>query len=105
VTDTVIEHAHRALGTGATRIEILRFTIASGEVTSSQLMAELGLTRNGVRAHLVALTAEGLLIERHATHPRGCGPVTYWRADIDEVIAVMDALSEHVIGNALMTVS
>jgi predicted ArsR family transcriptional regulator len=87
--DALAARSYRTLGASPVRIEILRLLLAAGELSAADLMAELGLTRNGVRRHLHALRQDGLLTERHTTHPRGSGPITYWGADPDEVIDVL----------------
>jgi DNA-binding transcriptional ArsR family regulator len=100
--EVAAERVNRVLGVRATRVEILRLIVASSEASAAELMSETGLTRNGVIGHLRILTEEGLLIERHATHPRGSGPITYWRADVDEVLSVLDVFSMHVMSSARM---
>ncbi|GGF21487.1 ArsR/SmtB family transcription factor [Subtercola lobariae] len=98
--DYAAARAYRALGATSTRVEILRLVLASGEVSAAELMAALALTRNGVHHHLRALTDDGLLLERHTTHPRGSGPITYWRADPDEVLTMLEDLTAHVMSAA-----
>lgn len=92
--------AYRALGATSTRVEILRLVLSSREVSTADVMNALGLSRNGVTRHLRELNADGLLCERHATHPRGSGPITYWSADADRVLDVLDSLVDHVMPRA-----
>ncbi|MCU1480649.1 MAG: hypothetical protein JWQ19_1435 [Subtercola sp.] len=89
-----------ALGITPTRIEILRIVLASGDVSASQLAMNLGLSRNGVLHHLRALTEGGLLRARHCTHPRGSGPITYCRADEEEVRTVLRDVNRHLFTDA-----
>jgi hypothetical protein len=88
--------AFRALDVGTVRIEVLRQIVASREVSTADLMGELGFTRNGLTPHPRALASAGLIAERHATHPRGSGPITYWRANVDSVLTTLDAVVAHV---------
>ncbi|UFS58121.1 ArsR/SmtB family transcription factor [Subtercola endophyticus] len=90
------DRACAALGITPTRIEILRVVLASGDVSASELALNLGLSRNGVLHHLRALTEGGLLRARHCTHPRGSGPITYWRADEQEVRSVLHDVDRHL---------
>lgn len=93
------ERLGRAFGITRARIEVLR--CAQGrEVSAAELMAELGLSRSGLERHLAILTAEGLLIERHATHPRGSGPIIYWTTDDEAVQRALDAFNKRVRNQA-----
>ncbi|WP_425562260.1 FaeA/PapI family transcriptional regulator [Leifsonia kafniensis] len=83
----------RALSISPTRVEILRQIIDQQEVSTADIMSKFGLTRNGARSHLVSLSTEGLITYRRSTHPRGSGPITYWRPDVDEVALLLDELS------------
>jgi DNA-binding transcriptional ArsR family regulator len=89
--------AGRALGIPDTRLAVIQLASCSDEVTAGELMRELRMTRNGVGRHLEALTRDGLLIERRATHPRGSGWITYWSLDADALRSALDALREGVV--------
>ncbi|GGF30806.1 ArsR/SmtB family transcription factor [Subtercola lobariae] len=95
--ELVIARSYQALGIKSVRVEILRYILSNGETCASDLMREFGLSRNGVLAHLRALTTAGLLHERHDTHPRGSGPITYWRADLEDASVVLDTLVDYVL--------
>lgn len=91
--------AHRAytmLGATQSRLETLRLILAYPEVSTSDIARALDLTRNGVQPHLDALTRAGVVRERHTTHPRGSGPITYWSGDADEVHIVFESLLSHL---------
>jgi predicted ArsR family transcriptional regulator len=92
-------HDATGLGVSPVRLEILRFVISKREVSVSAIMTELGMTRNGIRRHLDCLRESGLISERHTTHPRGAGPITYWRADENSVAYALDWLSTQLLGN------
>jgi predicted ArsR family transcriptional regulator len=92
--------AYDAFGILPLRIEIVRFALSRPEFSAADVMAEFGLTRNGALQHLRKLTDEGLLFERRCTHPRGSGPITYWRADADGVHDLLAALVDHVMSSA-----
>ena len=98
--DLVVARGYQALGIKSVRVEILRFILSHGETCAADLMQEFALSRNGVLAHLRALTAAGLLHERHDTHPRGSGPITYWRADLEDASVVLDTLVDYVLTTA-----
>lgn len=70
-------------GASPVRIAIVRVLLEHDEVTVTDLMDALSVTRNGVNWHLRQLDEAGLLIERRATHPRGAGAITYWRLNRD----------------------
>jgi len=91
------ERLGRALGVTRARVEVLRMVLARGEVTAAELMDELGLSRSGVGHHLGILTKEGLLSERHATHPRGSGPIIYWTANTEAVKQALDAFTRRIM--------
>lgn len=91
------ERACRVLCIAPLRIEILRFVLCRTEVSAATLMKEFGLTRNGALSHIKVLAEEDLLTQRRATHPRGSGPITYWRADRAGVQSVLETLTRHVL--------
>lgn len=86
------------LGASGVRLRILQLAIRYGEVRAIELEEALGLTRNGVGAHLKELTAAGFLIERNATHPRGAGNVKYWRADRERIDRGLYELRGRIFG-------
>ncbi|RFA12397.1 hypothetical protein B7R22_16535 [Subtercola boreus] len=86
-----------ALGITETRLEILRILLSRPETTTAQLIRATGLSMNGVRAHLQALIGCGLVEGRRATHPRGSGPITYWRAAADDIEDLMDQLCRYLL--------
>lgn len=86
-----------ALGITESRLEILRILLSRHETTTAQLIRSTGLSMNGVRAHLRALVRCGLVEGRHATHPRGAGPITYWRAAADDTEDLMDQLCRYLL--------
>ncbi|WP_161580309.1 MULTISPECIES: ArsR/SmtB family transcription factor [Subtercola] len=92
------DSAYSGLGVSFSRLEILRIVLARTEVSSSTVMAEMGMTRNGVTRHLEALRNAGLISERRTTHPRGSGPITYWRADRGDVWDAVDELGQYLLG-------
>lgn len=96
--DPEVERLARALGVTRARVEVLRFALEKGEVTANELMTELEISRSGLQRHLVALTEEGMLSERHATHPRGRGPVIYWAADRGAIEQVLESFARHILG-------
>ncbi|RFA18837.1 ArsR/SmtB family transcription factor [Subtercola boreus] len=96
--DEIVALSYRALGIKPVRLEILRLILARGETSAAHLMAEFGLSRNGVLCHLRSLTAAGLLHERHDTHPRGSGPITYWSADAENASIMLDTLLDYMTG-------
>jgi predicted ArsR family transcriptional regulator len=79
------------------RIEIIRILVSHGEASIADLAAQLKLSRNGVKSHLSQLESEGVAARRQATHPRGSGPITYWRADIDEITEVFDSFRNLIL--------
>lgn len=95
---TYAEFGLRALGASPNRIEVLRLVLGAAEVTTADLMAELNLSRGGVLKHLDALADLGLVTARHTTHPRGSGPITYWRADEERVRDFLAAFSVYITG-------
>lgn len=50
--------------------------------------------------HLRILSEVGLITKRKSTHPRGSGPITYWRADRNEVEVVLERFVHHLLGEA-----
>lgn len=86
------------LGASSVRLSILQLVIRYGEVRATELEDALGLTRNGVGAHLKELTAAGFLIERNATHPRGAGNVKYWRVDRERIDRTLYELPGRLFG-------
>lgn len=90
-TEPLPSRLHRALGMNPTRLEVLRIAAADGEVSASEVMVQLGLSRNGARKHLRALEACGLLssgLERR-------GPlrsIVVWTAVPDEILDLVDDL-------------
>ena len=95
--DESAARAYGALAILPLRVEILRFVLSRSEVSVADVMAEFGVTRNGALQHLKGLGDEGLLLARRCTHPRGSGPITYWRAYPDEVEALMQRLVGHIL--------
>ncbi|MGW9159660.1 helix-turn-helix domain-containing protein [Microbacterium sp. NPDC055665] len=85
------------LGASANRLEVLRFVLRQDQATALEVMAALGLTRNGVGKHLEALTAAGFLSARRATHPRGSGDVIYWSGRRDRIARVLWSLAGEFI--------
>jgi predicted ArsR family transcriptional regulator len=96
--DPEVERLARALGVTRARVEVLRIALERGEVTATELMAEIDISRSGLQRHLTTLTEEGLLSERHATHPRGRGPVIYWATNRAETERVLDSFARHILG-------
>jgi predicted ArsR family transcriptional regulator len=94
--DYTAQRAYRVTGSPPARLEVLRFVLAYPETTTAEVMVALNMSRNGVLRHLKVLADEGMLEMRHATHPRGAGPITYWRANVDEAWAVFEALGDHL---------
>ncbi|RFA10840.1 hypothetical protein B7R54_17730 [Subtercola boreus] len=86
-----------ALGITQSRLEILRILLSQRETTTAELIGETGLSMNGVRQHLQALVGCGLVEGRRATHPRGAGPITYWRAAADHIEDQMDQLCRYLL--------
>lgn len=62
-------------GDSRTRDRVMRAVSARGPVCAADVAAELGLTAAGVRRHLDAMVADGLVVERElaGTAPRGRG--------------------------------
>jgi len=89
--------AYSALGISHRRVEILRFLLSRERTSVSQVMAEFGLTRNGVLGHLRAMQQGGLISVSRTTHPRGAGPISYWKADTEAVFELMEGLQLHVL--------
>lgn len=94
--DYAAQRAYRIIGLPSARLEILRFVLAFDEVSTAEIMQTLNMTRNGVLRHLEVLSSEGLIVNRRATHPRGAGPITYWRGDADEARGALEALTAHL---------
>lgn len=92
------DHLAILLGASSVRLAILQLTIRFGEVRAVELEDALGLTRNGIGAHLKDLTAAGYLIERNATHPRGAGNVKYWRADRERIDRALHDMRGRIFG-------
>ncbi|CAN5248687.1 hypothetical protein BH09ACT6_BH09ACT6_26860 [soil metagenome] len=95
---TGVQRAQAVFGVSSVRLDIITALLAGGEVSDAALMDRFGLTRNGIRRHLKALEAQGIITGRHATHPRGSGPITYWRADAEELLLLIDDLRRAVLG-------
>jgi DNA-binding transcriptional ArsR family regulator len=91
------ERACRVIGATPTRLEVLRMIVAFEDISTAELIEALDLTRNGVLRHLKVLKSEGLISATRTTHPRGAGPITYWRADVDELGDVLESLSHHLL--------
>ena len=89
--------AYSALGISHRRVEILRFLLSREQTSVSQVMVEFGLTRNGVLGHLRAMQNGGLVSVRRSTHPRGAGPISYWKADTGAVSDLLEGLQLHVL--------
>jgi predicted ArsR family transcriptional regulator len=89
-----------ALGIAPLRIEILRLLLSRREASAADVMNEFGLTRNGALTHLKRLSADGILVSRSSTHPRGSGPITYWSVDRDALADLTDSLLNHLWGPA-----
>ncbi|GGF33821.1 hypothetical protein GCM10011399_28740 [Subtercola lobariae] len=88
--------AFTALGVSNARVEILRAISRRGESPTSALMEDVGLSRNGLSRHLEVLRQSGFLSDRHATHPRGSGPITYWSLDSDGISDAIEALLTYI---------
>jgi len=89
----------RVFGANVLRLEITRYLVTRDETSTADVMREFGLSRNGALAHLRELDAEGIVVAVRHTHPRGSGPITYWRVDPDEVELALRTLVEHVSGS------
>ncbi|WP_426518185.1 hypothetical protein ACPPVQ_02220 [Diaminobutyricibacter sp. McL0618] len=92
--------AYQGLGIASSRVEILRFVLSRSEVSTADVMREFCITRNGARNHLESLSAQNLVTVRHATHPRGSGPIRYWRANPPEVALLLDLFADYVFSAA-----
>ena len=95
--DSIVALSYRALGIKPVRLEILRLILGRGETSAAQVMTEFNISRNGALLHLRSLTDAALLHERHDTHPRGSGPITYWRADADNASVMLDTVFDYVM--------
>ncbi len=95
VETTAIETVCHLIGSPI-RMEIVRLLAASGETCTSEIMETLVLSRGCVVGHLKALAAANLAQLRHATHPRGAGPITYWRLDVERTLDLVDWLYDHI---------
>ena len=89
--------AYLTLGISPRRVEILRFLLSREQTSVSQVMTEFGLTRNGVLGHLRAMQQGGLISVSRSTHPRGAGPISYWKADLCAVSKLLEGLQWHVL--------
>ena len=89
--------AYLALGIPHTRVEILRYLLSREQASVSQVMAEFGLARNGVLGHLRVMQKGGLVSVSRKTHPRGSGPISYWKADTDAVSELLEGLRWHIL--------
>ena len=89
--------ACRVLGATSLRIEILRALIASQQVSTAEVMEEFSLSRGQAMSHLKDLEQSGMLTKQRTTHPRGSGPITYWRPNADGVEDVLDSLFSHLL--------
>ena len=96
IAESEIDVALDLVGISSTRLEIIRLLGERVEISDAALMAELGLARNSVRKHLRHLQACGIALPRHTTHPRGSGPITFWRVDSDVLDRVVATLCEHL---------
>jgi predicted ArsR family transcriptional regulator len=94
--DYIAARAYSAFGISHRRVEILRFLMSRRESSVADLMCEFALTRNGALGHLKAMERQGLVSVRHSTHPRGAGPISYWRADTAAVRELLEGLLSHV---------
>lgn len=79
------------------RIEVLRLAMSQTEISTADVMQEFGVVRNCARQHLLELADECLLVARRTTHPRGSGPITYWRADRDQIEGLLDQFIVYVL--------
>lgn len=90
------ERLQRVLGVRSVRLQVLHHVAAAGEVTAGDVMAELGLSRNGVRNHLRELEAEGLLRStmRRRDNRRS---VVVWTADLESIEGLVDDLDLYLL--------
>jgi hypothetical protein len=88
--------AYEAFAMTPVRMEILRLALSRKEVSTADVMNEFAITRNGALVHLKRIAAQGLLRKHRCTHLRGSGPITYWRADPDELDAIVRSLLGHL---------
>ncbi len=95
--DLLAARAYSVFAMVPLRAEILRFALSRPEVSTAEVMAELELTRNGALQHLKRLKEGGLLNARRSTHPRGSGPITYWKADRAEITTLFESFLRHVL--------
>lgn len=91
-----LDEACAAIASTPARLRTLRVVMDHDEVTAKDVMEELGLSRSAAGYHLAALVDARLVHERRATHPRGSGPVIYWKADRKAIHAVRETLFEHL---------
>lgn len=86
------------LGVQARRIEILRFLLEQGPVSTTDVMAEFSVTRNGARNHLSGLCAAGL-VTTGVGHRHGSRGFITWSADRTQVEAIIDDLDGFLSGD------
>ncbi|QWT24445.1 winged helix-turn-helix domain-containing protein [Subtercola sp. PAMC28395] len=94
-----VQRAQAVFGISSVRLDIITALLSGCELSDAALMERFGITRNGIRRHLKALESEGIIVGRHTTHPRGAGPITYWRADADELLMLLDDLRSTILNS------
>ncbi|MBM7470842.1 helix-turn-helix domain-containing protein [Subtercola frigoramans] len=96
---TGVQRAQAVFGISSVRLDIITALLSGCELSDAALMERFSLTRNGIRRHLKVLESEGIIVGRHTTHPRGAGPITYWRADPDELLMLVDELRSAILNS------
>jgi predicted ArsR family transcriptional regulator len=92
-----LARARRVFGVTAARMDMILLTLNHGEVTATEFMDKLGLSRSGVERQLKLLTEQGILSERRATQPRNRGQIIYWRiANPAELRRLWNLISEQI---------
>ncbi|WP_316295681.1 ArsR/SmtB family transcription factor [Clavibacter michiganensis] len=91
-----IDQACAAIAATPARLRTLRVVMDGTEVTAKSVGEALGISRNAAAYHLAGLAQAGLVGERHATHPRGSGPIVYWSARAEAIRDLRDVLFDHL---------
>lgn len=102
--DPADDHLRRVLGVRSVRLRILRELVRAGEASAGDIMAVLGLSRNGVRKHLRDLELAGLVsstVERR-------GPtrsVRVWTPARSRISDFIDDVDLYLLGSSTQQIS
>lgn len=86
--------ALEAIGVSHVRVAALRELVRDGPASTAEIARRLEMPQDATRRQLGYLQAGGLVTSRRATHPRGLGGITYWEADTEAVLGLVDDLHD-----------